>query len=357
MPHGNNKPDQLTKAFGVPLQKQMSKQPDGSLLIRGFFTSDNRDEAGDIITRGATERAIPKYREWGNIRLMHLPRPVAKMVRIGSEDGLAWNEIEIKVIDPEAVFMVENGLLTALSVGIMIRFDDIDFLEDGGWVINDYQFAEISLVDHPANYDARLKQLPVDQGLRMLARQYGMGVLATSMKNLIDMEMTMTDQTQEKVDVAEVELSAEQEVQPEVVAEPEVTEVEASIDEGQSEESEDDEVSEVEEEPVVEEEPDPDFATMFQSLTASILKLEGRIAEIKQLLEVQAEAPQAVEQAEDVTEAELSAESDVEPGEPASRESAVPVTELPTDVAEVTVQEEAPVTDLRHALARYFSVR
>jgi len=144
------------KIIGIPLEKSVKKNDDGSVVVRGFFTSDRADELGDIITRGATERAIPKYRQWGNIRYMHLPRPVGKIVGIGAEDGLDWNEVEIKVIDPQAAFEVEQGLLQALSVGILINFEDIDFLEDGGLIINDYLLAEISLVDHPANYDAVL---------------------------------------------------------------------------------------------------------------------------------------------------------------------------------------------------------
>lgn len=147
----------LRKIIGVPLvEKSLLRKDDGTLIVRGFFTSDQQDEHGDIITRAATERAVPKYRRWGNIRYMHLPKPVAKVVRIGTDDGLEWNEIEIKVIDPQTVFEVENGLLSALSVGILIKWDDIEEGEGGSWIINDYLLGEISLVDHPANYDAVL---------------------------------------------------------------------------------------------------------------------------------------------------------------------------------------------------------
>ena len=86
------------KVIGVPLSKDFTKQDDGTLLVPGYFTSDNKDEVGDIITRSATERAVPKYRQWGNIRYMHMPRPVGKVTRIGTDDGLEWNEVEIRVI-------------------------------------------------------------------------------------------------------------------------------------------------------------------------------------------------------------------------------------------------------------------
>lgn len=149
--------DLRRKVIGIPLQKSMTKdEATGFLTVKGIFTSDNRDQVGDIITRSATERAVGAYREWGNIRRMHAPDPVATVLNIGTEDGLEWNEVEIQVIDPKAVFEVENGLLKALSVGILVDYDGIDFLEDGGWIINDYILAEISLVDHPANYDAKL---------------------------------------------------------------------------------------------------------------------------------------------------------------------------------------------------------
>lgn len=147
--------EKLTKIIGVPFTRT-ADPGDGTLLVTGKFTSDNKDILGDVITREATENAIPIYRQWGNIRYMHQPQPVGKVYRIGADDGLEWNEVIIRVIDPKAKFEVEKGLLTALSVGIVFGFDDFEMDADGGWIINNYKLAEISLVDHPANYDAAL---------------------------------------------------------------------------------------------------------------------------------------------------------------------------------------------------------
>ena len=184
------------KIIGVPLQKGMQKTPEGFLLVTGKFTSDNRDEVGDIITRAATERAIPKYRQWGNIRRMHQPDPIGRVTRIGVADGLEWNEVEICVIDPKAIFEVENGLLKALSVGILISLENLDILQDGGWVINDYQLAEISLVDHPANYDAVLT-LSLDERTRTMIREQGLIPALRSLGITTKGELSM-DQTKEK---------------------------------------------------------------------------------------------------------------------------------------------------------------
>ena len=180
------------KVIGVPLEKSIQKTEDGFLLVRGKFTSDARDEVGDIITRAATERALPKYRRWGNIRRMHAPDPIGKVTNIGVEDGLEWNEVEIKVIDQKAVFEVENGLLQALSVGALVSLDSVELLADGGWVINDYALAEISLVDHPANYDASLAlNLSLDSATRALAREQGLIPALRSMGISIEGDKSM----------------------------------------------------------------------------------------------------------------------------------------------------------------------
>jgi len=219
-----------TKFFGVSLQKDMTEGDDGTLLVRGFFTSDNKDETGDIITRSATERAIPKYRQWGNIRYMHQPRPVAVVTGIGVEDGLAWNEVEIKVIDPQAVFEVKNRLLKALSVGILIKYEDVDFLEDGGLIINDYTLAEISLVDHPANYDAALRTSSVSDGIRTLARSFGMDAVAQSFQEILEKEIdAMKTNTLVAGDANEINKDIEP-VEEQVKEQPEETSVEAVVE-------------------------------------------------------------------------------------------------------------------------------
>lgn len=353
------------KVIGVPIQKSVEKTSKGTLVVRGFFTSDNKDEVGDIITRAATERAIPKYKQWSNIRLMHQPIPVGKVIRIGSTDGLEWNEIEIEVIEPAAVFMVENDLLSALSVGALIKMDDVDLMEDGGMIINDYTLAEISLVDHPANYDAFLKHVPIEQGLRTLVTNYGMDALARSMKSLIEMEIAMTDQTEKTADLDAVGTEPEVEKAQEPAEAPVQEELpveKQAIDEAPAE-------AEAAEEPAEEPAPEPEaeeiteekeisnaeIVSMIRSLTESVEKLSSAFAEFQKGA-VKAEAPAEQEQAGEAPDMEKAAamktgiEGEPEPGPAANRESAMAETKLP-GATEQTKDE--PVTDLRQALRKY----
>jgi len=242
----------IQKHIGVPLEKTFSTQDDGSLIVSGFFTSDKIDEVGDVITKEATIAAVPKYRQWGNIRYMHMPKPVAKVLNIGKEDGLKWNEVEIHVLDPEAVFQVKNGLLKALSVGIIIRsWEDIEIDEEtGGWIIRNYDLAEISLVDHPANYDAQLfleedKVVPVGTELRRMVADHGFAMVSKALGAVT------SPVTEEKINMDELENALQTDVEEIVSEEIVEEELELSVDDSEAETEE--EAIEVSEEEVVEE--------------------------------------------------------------------------------------------------------
>lgn len=153
------------KSFGSLKVKSIDDE-DGVMLVRGYFTDDKRDEVGDTITRGATEKAINSWRKWGNIRTMH-DYPSGRVEAIGEEDGLDWNEIVTVPVDKGTIDLLKGGVLKAYSVGIIPRKYELDeeLLEesDDPWffplIIHEYDMIEISYVDHPANYSATISDI------------------------------------------------------------------------------------------------------------------------------------------------------------------------------------------------------
>ena len=315
----------VQKHIGVPLEKSYTPNEDGTIVVRGYFTSDKIDEVGDIITKAATEAAVPKYRQWGNIRYMHMPKPVAKVVRIGKEDSLDWNEVEIHVIDPEAVFQVKNGLLKALSVGIIIRsWEDISIDEEtGGWIINNYDLAEISLVDHPANYDAQLfldedKVITVNRELRQMVADHGFAVVSKALGAVT------TPVTEEEFDMEQLEktLQPEEEIVAEELTEEE-EELELSVDEAEAEEAEEELELSVEEEALEEEEEEEVIEDVLEDMDVrlveedpendpdSILFDSAEADEEKEIGDEEDESDTIAEEViEDIVSEELSAEPD-----------------------------------------------
>lgn len=137
---------------------------DGEMRVRGFFTSDEKDMVGDIITKEATVKAVKGWRKWGNIRTMH-DYPSGRVDKIGEEDGLDWNEIVTVPVDEDTIKLINGGVLKAYSVGIIPREYEINEEADDGeswWpplIIHEYDMIEISYVDHPANYSATIEEV------------------------------------------------------------------------------------------------------------------------------------------------------------------------------------------------------
>jgi hypothetical protein len=352
-------------------------------LVRGNFTSDNLDEVGDIITREATVNAIPKYRQWGNIRYMHMPKPVATVTRIGEEDDLNWNEVEIKVIDPDAVFQVKNGLLKALSVGIIIRsFEDITIDEEtGGWIINSYDLAEISLVDHPANYDARLfldedKVVPVTSELRQMVAKHGFTVVSkalgrvTSLKEdtimeelekdlqpeeeleeeAVEVELEVSSESEEEEEVVEASLESEEEEEAEEEKDLEEEELEApaSVDASEEEEEVIEASSESEEEEIAEAEEEKDIEEEEEVESAVDNNVESAIEEVDEVAE---ERYLTAADVEAVTKSLLDALTEaVSETEPEAQAEPEPAEQVVVERAEEEADEEDEVAALKGQL-------
>jgi Putative phage serine protease XkdF len=149
------------------LSMPFSKVDKERRIVSGFASLDNLDKQMDIVTAEASMQAFAKFR--GNIREMHQPLAVGKMVNFKAE----------KYFDPESkkfyngVFVsayvskgaqdtwekVMDGTLTGFSIGgRMNKWDDgyDEKSESQIRIIKEYDLVELSLVDSPANQFANI---------------------------------------------------------------------------------------------------------------------------------------------------------------------------------------------------------
>ena len=149
--------------FSLPFSKVDKERR----TVSGFASLDNLDKQMDIVTAEASMEAFAKFR--GNIREMHQPLAVGKMVNFKAE----------KYFDPESkkfyngVYVsayvskgaqdtwekVLDGTLTGFSIGgRMNKWDDgYDEKSDTQIrIIKEYDLVELSLVDSPANQFANI---------------------------------------------------------------------------------------------------------------------------------------------------------------------------------------------------------
>jgi len=160
------------------LSMPFSKVDKERRTVSGFASLDNIDKQDDIVTAEASMEAFAKFR--GNIREMHQPLAVGKMVDFKAE----------KYFDPESkkfysgVFVsayvskgaqdtwekVLDGTLSGFSIGgRMNKWDDgFDEKSDKAIrIIKQYDLIELSLVDSPANQFANIVSVEKVDGVNV----------------------------------------------------------------------------------------------------------------------------------------------------------------------------------------------
>jgi hypothetical protein len=142
----------FTNSYAAIIKQE--KQEDGTLLVYGKATDDSIDIDQQICDAGWLETAMPQwFKTGGNIREQHsnIAAGVAKELD-SKPDG---HYISALVVDPVSVKKVETGVLKGFSIGIRAPRIVRDTKAANGRII-DGQIVEISLVDRPANPNAKL---------------------------------------------------------------------------------------------------------------------------------------------------------------------------------------------------------
>ena len=136
-------------------------------IVSGFATLDNLDRQNDIVTPEASLEAFSKFR--GNIREMHQPKAVGKMVAFKEdkyfdpEEKKFYSGIYVSAYvskgAQDAWEKVLDGTYTGFSIGgKMNKWDDAydEKMDASIRIIKDYTLVELSLVDSPANQFANI---------------------------------------------------------------------------------------------------------------------------------------------------------------------------------------------------------
>jgi len=131
-------------------------------LVSGFASLDNVDRHGDIVTADANKKAFERFR--GNIREMHGPTAVGKMVKFKNdtffdpETQKKYNGVYVTAYiskgAQDAWEKCLDGTYSGFSIGGNIndaKMEKVDGENETRRVIHDYDLHELSLVDSPAN--------------------------------------------------------------------------------------------------------------------------------------------------------------------------------------------------------------
>jgi len=150
----------FTTSYAAIIKQE--KMEDGTLLVYGKATDDSLDIDQQICDAAWLEKAMPEwFKTGGNIREQHSSIAAGVAKELDSKpDG---HYISALVVDAQSVKKVETGVLKGFSIGIRAPRIVRDNKAANGRII-DGQIVEISLVDRPANPNAKLTLAKSDNG-------------------------------------------------------------------------------------------------------------------------------------------------------------------------------------------------
>lgn len=157
-----------TDGDSIKLDVPFAKVDKKKRTVSGFATLDNIDKHGDIVDTSASMNAFARFR--GNIREMHQPIAVGKVVSFRQEDFYdkktqknysgVFVDVYVSKGAEDTWEKVLDGTLSGFSIGGSINKSDTvnayDDYEGPVRIIKDYDLVELSLVDNPANQFANV---------------------------------------------------------------------------------------------------------------------------------------------------------------------------------------------------------
>jgi uncharacterized protein YoxC len=174
-----NKAHWSTDGDNVRLSMPLTKVDKEKRIVSGFASLDNLDKQDDIVTTEASMEAFAKFR--GNIREMHQPSAVGKMVSFKEEKYFdadskkfykgVFVSAYISKGAQDAWEKVLDGTYTGFSIGgRMNKWDDAydEKADKTIRVIKEYDLIELSLVDSPANQFANIVSVEKVNGVDTL---------------------------------------------------------------------------------------------------------------------------------------------------------------------------------------------
>ena len=146
----------MNKKFNINVYVPFTKSDDDQRMVYGYCTSESLDSQGEIILRDAIIKAWDKYMEFANVREMHQASAVGVTKEYTHDENGTW--IGVKVVDDKAWKFVKEGVYKGFSIGGRV-------VKQKKNIIEEIILSEISLVDRPANPDAKFSVSKVDDGL------------------------------------------------------------------------------------------------------------------------------------------------------------------------------------------------
>lgn len=134
---------------------KIEETPEG-LIVEGIATTERVDAENEVVDYDSVKAVLPDYAQWMNIRAMHQPIAAGKALVVTPDDDARTVYLRALVVDDDSQKKVRSQVYKGFSIGGKAD-PKIIKRDDGSTYTRRYVrlLSEISLVDRPANADAR----------------------------------------------------------------------------------------------------------------------------------------------------------------------------------------------------------
>jgi hypothetical protein len=175
--------------FGFATLSKVDTSDDGTIIVSGIASTEDEDNAGEIVTADAIKAALPDYLRDGTgaLREMHQPK-AAGSVKTVKIDAQRRTVITAHVVDPVAIKKIKSGVYKGLSIGgkVLAR------ASNNAKKITKISLSEISLCDRPMNPKAVLDLWKADISLSIDDIRKAMDAMTPDERALLLIKATYT---------------------------------------------------------------------------------------------------------------------------------------------------------------------
>lgn len=147
-----NKVLKLNSAFSIVKSDLPSaSDPIDSIFIEGYASTTDVDRAGDVVPKDVWEKGLENYLKNPIILSQHdHDDPIGRMVEHKISSKGLWIRARISAAAAEVFSLIKDGVLTAFSIGFMIK--DAEYNSAANvFVVKELELTEISVVSVPCN--------------------------------------------------------------------------------------------------------------------------------------------------------------------------------------------------------------
>ncbi len=144
----------MNKIFHLGSVFKAVGEDNDELVIHGMASTDDKDRVGDVIVPDAWKSGLKNYKQNPIILFNHdYNRPIGRAMDVKQVGNGLELKAKISKAAGDVIQLIKDGVLSAFSVGFMVKDADYDSKADI-FVIKEAELLEVSVVSVPANQAA-----------------------------------------------------------------------------------------------------------------------------------------------------------------------------------------------------------